>query len=749
MNSTTKMSRLVLAVVLFALWGFANTGRAAFLSFANGGKRGRLQGTVLDAQSREPLPGANILLKGTTMGTISDAEGRFRLEGIPAGRYTIVVSVIGYQPGVFRDVRILPNQTTSIRAELRQTAISAPEIIVTASKSLQRVQDSPISVAVIPETQIRQTNSVTVQDVLRFTPGLYTTADQINIRGSTGYSKGAGSRVLVLLDGVPAIAGDTGGINWDAIPPTEIEKIEVVKGAGSALYGSNALGGVINIITRDPSPVPKTRLRFSWGFYDKPYFDSWRYTARLRNFHSLDVSHSRTAGKLGMLLMFGQRKSTGYHQNGQYRRYNLFGKFHYRFSSESHLNLLIDWGYDDHGNFLTWKGPALNHPLEVPPESLGDSIHSGKFIFHATYKTMLRNNLALILKSSLYHNNWRDYFHDNNDYAKTYKTQQEFQFLFEPGKRHSMTFGGEWVYHQTHSSLFSNPYMLDLAAYVQDVFQLSDKLRITVGGRFDRHRVMRLFTEQQFSPKFGLVYHPAPAAALRLSVGKGFRAASIAEIFTNTLVSGFKVVPNLNLRAESVWSFEIGWHQMLPARVMLDVALFQNRYRNMIEPKLASFIPPAFKLDNLVRSRIRGLEWQVQSNPVPQKLYLQLSYTYLDAVKLGKLHTVFTLDDPFYQPTRALPYRPRHLIQGGIRLKWHALTTGIDFRYLSRFEEVLVYPWDHRVPQKVLDAYAVFRLSRKHEFSFRANNLLNYNYVEVERNLAPIRHFIFTLTSSF
>ena len=712
-------------------------------------KRGRLHGRVIDAKTRQPLPGANILLKGTTMGTISNSRGEFNLEGIPPGRYTVLISVIGYKPGLFENVRILEGRTAELKAALQQTAIAAPEIIVTASKSLQRVQDSPISVAVVPATQIRRMNSATVEDVLRYVPGLYTTADQINIRGSTGYSKGAGSRVLVLLDGVPAIAGDTGGVNWDAIPPTEIARVEVVKGAGSALYGSNALGGVINILTRDPSPVPRTRLRLRWGFYDKPYYDSWRYTDRLRNFSSVDVSHSRKLGKLGFLLMFGQRKSTGYMQNGQYTCYNLFGKFHYRFSSQSHLNLLLNWGYEDHGYFLAWRGPALDHPLEVLPSNRDDTIHSAKFIAHATYKTMIRSNLALILKSSLYHNNWRNFFHDNSDFARTYKIQQEFQFEYQPAPRHSMTFGVEWVYHTTTSSLFSNPYMLDAAAYAQDEVRLRKKLRLTVGARYDRHKVMDLFTEQQLSPKLGAVFHASPATSFRFSLGKGFRAASIAEIFTNTLVSGFKVIPNLNLRAESAWSAEVGWHQFLPGRSVLDLALFQNQYRNMIEPKLASFIPPAFMLDNLVKSRIRGIEMQLQANPVPGSLFLNLGYTYLDAVKLGKIRTIFTLDDPFYRPSRALPYRPKHLLQAGVQVKLGTVNLGADFRYLSRFQEVLAYPWDHRVPQKVLDLCFQYAFPKHYQLSIRVNNALNYNYVEVERILAPIRNIVFTLNASY
>ncbi len=707
--------------------------------------KGNLHGRIIDSKTGEGLPGANILLQATTVGTVSDLEGYFNLENIPSGRYTLLISILGYKPGVYEKITIAANQTTELQAELESTLISAPEVIVTASKSSQRVQDSPISVAVLSDLDIRQKNSITIQDALRFTPGLYMTDDQVNIRGSTGYNKGAGSRVLVLLDGVPAIAGDTGGINWDALPPTEIAQIEVVKGAGSALYGSNALGGVINLITRDPSPQPITRSRLSWGFFDQPAYPSWQFTNRLLQFNAIDVSHSRQIGKLGMLLAVGRKSSTGYRQNGEDLVLNTFNKFTYRYSALSHFTLMINWTFNKHGNLLTWKGPATNHPLEISPESIGDKIHSGKFIVHLTYKTLLRNNLALISKSSVYRNRWQDYFHDNQDYARTYKLQQELQLEYQLSAKHAMTGGVEGIYHTTQSSLFGNPYTYDLALYVQDEFRWSPLLRLTLGARYDRHQVRQLFSEDQLSPKMGLVCQPTPLTAIRLAVGKGFRAASIAEIFTHTLVSGFEVIPNLNLRAESAWSYELGLHQLFGSHFIIDASYFQNDYRNMIEPKLASIIPPAFQLNNLSRARIRGFEVSSRANFWRQHFAFDLSYTYLHAKKIGEIEPIFTLDDPFYQPTDALAYRPKHLIQATLSGRYRWLLLGLDYRYISRFEEVLVYTKDDRVDQRILDGFIKINLSARIQLQVRANNLLNYNYVEVERNLGKIRNFTFTL----
>ncbi|HDL18521.1 MAG TPA: TonB-dependent receptor [Bacteroidetes bacterium] len=716
--------------------------------------QGTLKGRVVDAESGEPLPGANIILKATTLGTISDKNGFFVLENVPNGRYNILISMIGYKPGVFDNTFIGVNQTTKLDVKLKSTFILAPELIVTANKSIQRVQDSPVSIAVLSDQEIRQKNSITIQDALRFIPGLYMTDDQVNIRGSTGYNKGAGSRVLILLDGVPAIAGDTGGINWDALPPTEIARVEVVKGAGSALYGSNAMGGIINLITKEPTTTPVTRSRISWGYYDDPSYSSWKFTDRMLQFNAIDVSHSRKTGKLSMILSAGRKTSTGYRQNGQYKIWNGFGKFHYRFSPQSHFILMTDYTFNNHGNILTWKGPATNDPLRISPESIGDKIHSGKFITHLTFKTMLRSNLALISKSSLYRNSWQDFFHDNNDYAKTSKLQQEIQIEYQPTVRHNITGGSEFTYYQTHSSMFGNPFAYDIAGYLQDEFKFAEPLRITVGGRYDHHQMKDLFSEDQFSPKLGIVVQPSPFSAIRLSAGKGFRAASIAEIFTNTIVSGFEVRPNLNLQAESVNSYELGLHQILGSGLMIDAAVFRNHYQNMIEPtlfiELESFIPkPVIQLDNLAETQIQGLEISVKTNFWQKRISVNAGYTYLDARRLGEIPTTFSLDDFSHTPSSTLAYRPKHLFQASINGRYRQFLLGLDYRYISRFDEVLAYINDIRIDQRVIDIYFEAQLSTNLQLSVRANNLLNYNYTEVERNLAPMRNFVFTVNSHF
>ena len=101
-------------------------------------------------------------------------------------------------------------------------------------------------------------------------PGVNMTDGQANIRGGSGWSYGTGTRVLVLVDDMPMIDGGLGQAQWNAIPTENISQIEVIKGASSALYGSSALNGVINIRTKYPSIDPETKIKIHYGFYDNP-----------------------------------------------------------------------------------------------------------------------------------------------------------------------------------------------------------------------------------------------------------------------------------------------------------------------------------------------------------------------------------------------------------------------------------------------------------------------------------------------
>jgi outer membrane receptor for ferrienterochelin and colicins len=733
---------------------------------------GKLEGRVVDSATGQDLLGANVMIKGTLFGAVTNEHGAFAIHPVPSGEYEIEAMLLGYEKQILRAVLIRPGETASVLFRLRQSAIPQPAMVVTASKRKQAIEDAPTSVDVVGDRDIRTRNATTLDQVLQNTAGLGIIDGQIDLRGSTGFNWAAGSRVLLMMDGHPLINGDTGGINWDAIPIEEVERVEVVKGAGSALYGSNAMAGMVNIITRDPSPVPQTRMRMTYGFYDTPAYDSWRWTDRFLtyrlfeqnrlDFHNalaftgVDLSHSRTAGNVGFLLTAGRKRSTGYAQNGYYDRWNAMGKIKINLSNQETLTLTANWATNRHGEALQWI--SQSRPLEVPSTELGNYITYAKANANATYRHAVNRSFAYTLKANWYRTNWRDYFIDNNDYALTHKIGSEIQVDYI-WKNHALTAGGETIYDRASSLIYGNPETVDVAVYGEDELKIASLWTLTLGTRYDYHHVKNVYSDGEINPRLGLVFHPSAGSSVRLSAGHGFRAPSIAEVFADITVSGIRVVQNPDLKeAERAWSFEIGANQMVnlgfladrievplwlkpfrwTARQLrpafsLDASVFASRYTNMID---VDFNPAvmAFQFMNMGRSKTQGAEIRIKGFLFDGTLSGQAGYTFLDAKDL--------------ETGKTLHYRSKHRISAGGELKLWKLTFGLDYRYASRIEEVAnLYTSDQRVPMHVLDGRILMELG-KLTFAVECNNIRNYHYTLRQRLLEPVRSYIFTVRST-
>ena len=695
------------------------------LAQANNGY-GSLGGTITDEQTGDPLPGANIILMNTLLGASSDLEGNFIVQKIPVGKYQVRATMMGYKSTTV-PILIKPGETSNVSFRLKETVIESPTLIVTASKKAQSFQDVPNSVSFISLKEIERRNKTYLNEVLEYTPGVYMMEGDVNIRGSSGFSLGAGSRVLLLVDGIPMMPGDSGDIKWDIIPLSQIERVEIVKGAGSALYGSHALGGVINIITKEPDGKPATDVRYSAGIYDKPYYSDWQWSERRLNFNQFDITHSQTWGNVSLLLSGGRKESTGYQQNGFYNYYNLLGKIIYRFDSNSSLTLQGNWASGDYGEIFLWRNQ--NDVYQMPIPSVGDWVNSNKYSFNGVYRKLVNSKFTYKIRTSYFHNDFQHYHHDNNDYSKAKKLGLEIQADYQLNKYNTFTTGIEGIYDYTRSAVWGNHDAFTWAAYIQDEFKPHKMFSLTLGGRFDYHSVDTGEEDNQFNPKLGLNFKPGVLTTFRASVGRGFRTPTLAEMFTETFTAGFRIIRNPYLKAESAWSYEVGVNQIISDKLILDLALFHYDYKNFIEPEPDIYQTVQFK--NVSSARIRGLEFSAQGSILKRFLSFNVGYTYMDPVDRDTGET--------------LAYRPRHLLTSGLTLTYSIFEAGLDFRYISRLERVKVYPNDERVPQKVWDGRITSKLMG-FSMSFNINNMFQYNYWQVERNMAPPRNYVFTVS---
>jgi outer membrane receptor for ferrienterochelin and colicins len=712
-----------------------------FLVVAGGAsaqQTGAIRGIVKNRTTQEALPGANVALVGTLRGASTNAAGEFSIDRVPEGTYSISVSLVGYQRETRRDVVVRSGQITPVSVDLQPVPIEAEPVVVTASKREQSLQDVPVSVSVMDARGISQRNFTTVEDAMRYIPGVNMTEFQVNIRGSSGYSRGAGSRVLMLVDGIPFLTGDTGELNFETLPIGQVDRIEVVKGASSALYGSSALGGVINVLTKPIPSKPVTTVRTYGGFYGSPSYASWDWKGGTRMVDGEYLSHSFKVDELGVLLYGSRTADDGYRQNDYRRRYNGYLKLHYDLSSVDAFTTSFSLLDQKRGSFLYWRN--LDSALIPPATQLGDEVSSTRYFFSGNFTSIVSSSFIYSIKGMWFHNKWDDTIDTltNNSRSDVYRV--ELQGTWSPNASQVVTFGVEGNLDRVTADLFGNRKGGGGAVYAQDELQITDELKAALGARFDFQDLDSLGSNSQFNPKAGLVYVPREGTTLRASFGRGFRTPAVAEAFITTQAGGLVVIPNPSLKPEKSYSVEVGGSQFIGDAAMADLAFFHSDFDDLIEPAFATGLTATFQ--NLTRARIQGLEALLKLGLLDKGLLVDVGYTYISPTDRTTGET--------------LKYRPRHMLYVNATASAGMFSFGADFRYLSRVEMIddefvtlgIVKDGQERVAIYVTDVRLGAELTRL-GFPLAAvlnvKNIFQYNYVELIGNIAPPRQFVLTL----
>ncbi|MDT7942860.1 MAG: TonB-dependent receptor plug domain-containing protein, partial [Bacteroidota bacterium] len=229
-----------------------------------------LEGKVTDETTQEPLIGAKVIINDGAAGALTDMEGRFRVVISRTEVVRIAVSYEGYEEKVYTLRLPADKEVIPISIPLTPKNTMLQEIVVSASRYEQKIEQVTVSLDFVRPRQIENLASIDPIKSLEQTPGVSTNKDQPSIRGSSGYTYGAGSRVLLLLDGLPMMSADRLSVQFDLIPMDNIKQIEIVKGASSVLYGTGALGGIIHVISEDVKFSPHTVVRLQHQIYDRP-----------------------------------------------------------------------------------------------------------------------------------------------------------------------------------------------------------------------------------------------------------------------------------------------------------------------------------------------------------------------------------------------------------------------------------------------------------------------------------------------
>lgn len=218
-------------------------------------------GHVLNSKTKEHIPYINVVIKNTTIGTSSDATGHYTLTNLPEGKFIVVAEGIGYKPQE-KEVEIKRGKSIEINFEVEEDALNLNEVVVTAGRTSQKRTEAPVIVNTISTKMLETTQSVVLGEGLNYCTGLRYENDcqncgfsQVRMNGMEGpYSQ-------ILINSRPIFSGLAGVYGLELIPANMLERIEIVRGGGSVLYGSNAIAGTINLILKDPK-----RNSFEAGF---------------------------------------------------------------------------------------------------------------------------------------------------------------------------------------------------------------------------------------------------------------------------------------------------------------------------------------------------------------------------------------------------------------------------------------------------------------------------------------------------
>ncbi|MEO0899669.1 MAG: TonB-dependent receptor [Bacteroidota bacterium] len=757
---------------------------------------------VTDGQNGDPLIGATISLPEIGKGGYSDENGMFTTNIQPkAGQNTVSmkISFTGYAN--YETQINLTNPEPIYKIELVQEDVRAEDVVITATKGFAQAQsDVTVSIEVLKPRSIQLQALPSVDKALTQIPGVDNQDGQLNIRGSSGYAYGVGSRVMVTLDGLPLLSGDAGGAVFDLIPVDNLAQIEVLKGASSVLYGSSALGGVINVITADPDEKPRTVLRIRGGAFDQPANKKldWDGDASAKS-GSIHLFHSRKIGKLDFTLQANAIKETGYRQSTDQEQYRGLAMLKWKPIKGLTVGLNASISVDSSGQILYW-----DKYFPDSTEVNGEITYSGGGLTPTTddggFRRQLQSSIALdpVIKYLDDNGNlfwYRGRLLRNSNANNTNQSSQYNIFYNDFLYQRTIADKINWVTGATYTfatidgdSLYGGTYEFEGQQITSDgshdqnslglYTQLDGKfgrLNTSLGVRFESVQIDGSARSSLPVFRAGINYKIAEGTNFRASFGQAFRVPSIAERFANTSGGGVVVEPNPSIRSETGFSAEVGLRQGFftkqpgyKIKGFVDLAGFRMQYQDMVEfgVSTANIFPELdvrFSSINVADARITGGEATMMLGIEGKKSFFNLSggVTYIDPQNLNPapdslqldletgIGDIINLDTKVDQPP-ILKYRQRWTVRFSGSVGYGPVSFTTNFRYKSFTEAVDQYlfivvsdlkEFRDLYPNgnRVFDMILAWDINKKNQISLTLDNAFNEEYLVIPGFLAPQR----------
>ncbi|MFM7758329.1 MAG: TonB-dependent receptor, partial [Crocinitomicaceae bacterium] len=626
---------------------------------------------------------------------------------------------------------IFITKDTTINWKLKPVIQTMNIIVISSNRSGQAIEDVPVSMEVIKPALIDNKGISNLEQAVDQSPGVYAMDGQVSIRGGGGYSYGAGSRVMLLWNGVPMLSPDIGDAKWNSIPMEQTSQIEILKGASSVLYGSGALNGIISLTEKIPSPQGNVSIKVQSGIYDNPRRSSLKWWNKNPTFHLVDIYGGKSFKNIGATIGANIYLDSGYRQGESEKRFRINGSFFLRADKLTKLKtgLSYNFQYQDVNNFIIWKNDSncyqpMDNTLNRQKAIRLNIDPYLKFMDNKNNKHYLRTRYYLVTTGN--NQNYKD-----ASFAQLFFTDYQFQKSIFSGV--NLTAGATVNVGTVKSWVFQDHISQNYAAYSQFEARLK-KFDLTAGMRLEYYKLDTMPVDSRFEyldslyspvyPVFRLGSHYAinKTSHLRISLGQGVRFPAIAERYVSTSVGGLIIFKNPNLRPEKGWSGEIGYKQIVQIgkdwKGYFDIAGFINEYSNMTEFTFGVYNPltgdkltwlgygigspedsviwngltaqgvtinqcVGFKAVNAEKARIAGVEFSFNSQGRigPIEVTSLIGYTYMNPISLNADSTYKqTFSDT---STNILKYRFRHMAKSDIQLGYKNFELGFSTRFNS------------------------------------------------------------------
>ena len=621
-SSNKRAVLCFLLVLLVTTTGFPDSSQAQTL----------LRGDITSGGYSVPF--ANIGIRGTTLGTAADIEGKFQFTSIQAGDYTLVVSAVGFETREV-NLRVKEDDTTRVSVDLIEAVLQFGDVVVTGTLVETYIKDSPVKVEVVSPHYLEKIPTANIMEVLENVNGLYQQIDcavcgtnNIRINGMDG------PYTAVLIDGMPIMSSLATVYGLNGISPALIQQVEIIKGPMSTLYGSEAMGGVINIITKNPQTAPSLSIN-SFATSDAEYatdigivpsrgrFSSLLSATLFYNDQFLDENDDNFADLTlnKRVSLFGKGSFTG--QDGS-PRFDLSARYYYEDRLGGTENYIRDFSASLRGSDQLYGETIRTKRMEL----LGS--------YHLNPKAGIRLDIA-------FNHHDQDSYYGSDDY-QAFQTTGFAQLLWpmQLDEKHSLLIGSAFRMQRYDDNTGSTGLYDDNALLVAN--QPDDRI---IPGIFVQHEVvfanqfrflsgLRMDYQQDHgtvaSPRFSLKLSPNDQTTLRLNGGTGFR---IVNLFTedHAAYSGSRATVLLeDLKPERSLNSTVSLQHIIPFGVnplTIDLEGFYTYFTNKIEPN--------YETEGLIQyknlegsSTTRGISLTLSQNMTFIPLTYTLGGTFMD-----------------------------------------------------------------------------------------------------------------------